>query len=272
VGPDDGHRLRAEFNVAIRTVTIDTEEGLARYGVGGAITWDSSPRGEYEEARLKGQLLVERRPAFELMETMRWESDRGFWWQKQHLERLAQSADYFGFLLDLGELDAALDQYVAPTDEATKVRLKLARTGEFDMEASGVVEPFCRDFAAARDVRAAVAAEPVSSQNVFLFHKTTNRDAYKRRLKRYPSAADVILVNQAGFVTESTTANVAVRRVNAWATPPIDHGLLGGIYRSRLLAEGVLVEDAITREELVAADEVALLNSVRGWSRARLLG
>lgn len=216
--------------------------------------------------------MVERRPAFEIMETMRWEPDRGFWWRKEHLERLAQSADYFGFLLDLGELEAALDQFAPPNDVATKVRLRVARGGEFDIEASSVLESFCHDFAAGPEVRVAVAAEPVSSQNVFLFHKTTNRDVYKRRLKRYPSAEDVILVNEAGFVTESTIANVAVRRADEWVTPPLEHGLLGGIFRSQLLAEGVLVEGAITRDELVAADDVALLNSVRGWSRARLLG
>ena len=272
VGPSKGGQARAEFNVAIRTVTIDAEEGLARYGVGGAVTWDSSPEGEYEEARLKAQLLIERRPPFQLVETMRWGPDRGYWWHQEHLERLAQSADYFGYPCDPAGVDAALEAAISDADSASRVRLTLDRDGEIAAEASEISYPFAADFEAGPEVRVAIAAEPVSSKNVFLFHKTTNRDPYARRMKRYPSADDVILVNESRCVTESSIANVAVRRDGVWVTPPLDDGLLGGVYRRYLLAEGVLVEGPIERDELVASEEVGLFNSVRGWCRARFLG
>jgi len=271
-GPSDDGTTLAEFNVAIRTVTIDSEEGLARYGVGGAVTWDSSPEGEYDEARLKAQLLMERRPEFELLETLRWEPDRGFWWHKDHLERLAQSADYFGYRCDVDDVEACLEAAVADLVSPTRVRLTLSRNGVAAAESAKLTTPFLDSFDAATEVRVALASRPVSSQNVFLFHKTTNRTPYTRRMKRYPSAEDVILANECDHITESVIANVVVRRDDTWLTPPVEAGLLGGIYRSQLLAEGVIEEGAITRVELLAADEVGLINSVRGWRRARLLG
>ena len=50
LAPPDAGGPRAHFNVAIRTVVIDREEGLASYGVGGGISKDSSPSAEYDEA------------------------------------------------------------------------------------------------------------------------------------------------------------------------------------------------------------------------------
>ena len=46
------------FSVAIRTVWIDSLTGLAEFGVGGGITWDSTPAGEYDECLVKARLLT----------------------------------------------------------------------------------------------------------------------------------------------------------------------------------------------------------------------
>ena len=53
----------------------------------------------------------------------------------------------------------------------------------------------------------AVDDEPVSSRNVFLFHKNTRRAVYDERLGRHAGADDVLLINERGEVTESTVAN-----------------------------------------------------------------
>lgn len=47
----------AQFNVAIRTVTVDREKGVAEFGVGSGVTHDSSAGGEYEECRTKARML-----------------------------------------------------------------------------------------------------------------------------------------------------------------------------------------------------------------------
>ncbi|TML39620.1 MAG: anthranilate synthase component I family protein [Actinobacteria bacterium] len=51
VGWVDGDSQRGELNVAIRTFWW--EEGRLCYGTGGAVTWDSTPEGEWAETELK---------------------------------------------------------------------------------------------------------------------------------------------------------------------------------------------------------------------------
>jgi para-aminobenzoate synthetase/4-amino-4-deoxychorismate lyase len=45
------------FSVAIRTAWVDRERGQVEFGVGGGITWDSSPEEEYAECAVKARLL-----------------------------------------------------------------------------------------------------------------------------------------------------------------------------------------------------------------------
>ncbi len=59
-------------------------------------------------------------------------------------------------------------------------------------------------------VRVGLAAKPVSAEDKFLFHKTTNRSVYDDAIASRPDCDDVILWNEAGEVTESTIANVVV--------------------------------------------------------------
>ncbi|WP_068776149.1 aminodeoxychorismate synthase component I [Paenibacillus sp. FJAT-26967] len=48
------------FNVAIRTVLVDSDKEQAVYGAGGGITWDSSAVDEYEELLTKSKILTYR--------------------------------------------------------------------------------------------------------------------------------------------------------------------------------------------------------------------
>jgi para-aminobenzoate synthetase component 1 len=57
IGWVDGDAGTGDLNVAIRTFWFD--EGQVHLGVGGAITWDSDPTGEWEETELKGRRLLE---------------------------------------------------------------------------------------------------------------------------------------------------------------------------------------------------------------------
>ncbi len=51
----------AQFNVAIRTVTVDRETAIAEFGVGSGVTHDSSSETEYEECRTKARFLADSR-------------------------------------------------------------------------------------------------------------------------------------------------------------------------------------------------------------------
>jgi para-aminobenzoate synthetase component 1 len=56
IGWVDADRARGDLNVAIRTFWID--DGDLCFGTGGAITWDSTPAGEWEETELKADRLL----------------------------------------------------------------------------------------------------------------------------------------------------------------------------------------------------------------------
>ncbi len=56
IGWVDADRSRAELNVGIRTFWVDGEDLC--FGTGGAITWDSTPEGEWAETELKAARLI----------------------------------------------------------------------------------------------------------------------------------------------------------------------------------------------------------------------
>jgi para-aminobenzoate synthetase/4-amino-4-deoxychorismate lyase len=254
---------RARFNVAIRTVALDAETASAEYGVGGGITWDSRAGAEYDETLAKARVLTARRPRFELIETLRHDPDTGFRRLAEHLARLRDSAQYFGFACDEAEVLAALHAAAGRVpDRVARVRLSLDRRGRLDAGAvpmSSSPEP----------VRLAIdTGNPVDPTDVTLFHKTTLRARYDNARSRHPDADDVVLVNVAGEITETTVANVAVLAEGLWWTPPLQSGLLPGTERAALLADGTLRERRVPLEHLLQADDVAVLSSVRGWRRA----
>ena len=262
LAPPGSGEPRARFNVAIRTAVVDADSGLAEFGVGGGITWDSSAEGEYEEALTKARVLAAPRPSFALIETLRFSPSEGFADLAEHLERLAASAAYFGFRYEREEVLRALE--AAAPEGPARVRLRLDRDGACSVETGPAPAP------AAGPVRVALDAEPVDPAEVWLYHKTTRREPYERRRRRRPDVDDVILVNTLGEVTETTIANLAVLLGGVWVTPPREAGLLAGTLRARLLREGRLRERRVRIEEARAASALALVSSVRGWREAVL--
>ena len=120
-------------------------------------------------------------------------------------------------------------------------------------------------------VRLVIDPEPVDPSSPWLFHKTTRRSPYEARAARHPEADDVVLVNDRGEVTETTIANLAVFSQGRWCTPPLSAGCLPGVERRRLLEGGRLVEQSLTVDDVVRAEALAVVNSLRGWRPAELL-
>jgi para-aminobenzoate synthetase/4-amino-4-deoxychorismate lyase len=263
VGPSAGG-VRSSFNVAIRTVTLDTETGSAEYGVGGGITWDSVATSEYDEVLAKARVLGTHRPSFELLETMRRDPGEPIRRLDEHRRRLERSAAYFGFRLDPAALDEALAAAGLAVEHPVRIRLRLARSGALDVAVTRL------DPSTPPAIRLAIDDATVDPSDPLLFHKTTLRDRYEAAKDRHPDADDVLLVNRDGEVTEASSSNVAVLLDGRWWTPPLRCGLLPGTERAALLAEGTLEERAITVDELLGADGLALLNSVGGWREATL--
>lgn len=249
---------KATFSVAIRTVTLDRATGKATCHVGSGVTWESVPRDEYAECLQKAAFLTSKRPRFELLESLLLEDD--FFLLDEHLSRLEASADYFGFRVDTTKLRQALLTYrrsLTPRQLPMKVRVLLAPNGAWRLE--GAPAP------PVRPVRLAVASAPVSDRDVFLFHKTTNRRVYERATSACSGFDDVLLWNERGEFTESTTANLVVLMKGHWLTPPVECGLLPGTFRTHLLATGILREAVLHKADIKSAEKVCLINSVRRW-------
>ena len=260
-GPD------AVFNVAIRTLLIDTRAGVAELGVGSGITYDSSAEAEYQECLLKAKFLSQNCCEFELLETLLFDSGSGYFLLDRHLSRLADSADYFGFRFDENEIRAALQHLVVSLPIGKlKVRLRLAHQGKIQIAS----EPLA-DFSDKQVLKAAVAREPVNRWDVFLFHKTTHREVYENRKATRPDCDDVLLMNEKGELTESTMANLAVRIGDKNYTPPVACGLLAGTFRAELLEQEKLFERVLHREDLRQAEAIFLINSVRRWMPVQIV-
>jgi para-aminobenzoate synthetase/4-amino-4-deoxychorismate lyase len=255
----------ARFSVAIRTATVDKATGVGTYGAGGGITIDSDADAEWAELVAKTEVLTVAPADFGLFETLRYESGTGYVNEQRHLRRLQESAAFLGIPLDYSAAKASLSSARGSLPAVARVRLALSRDGELSYQAAPLTED------AHEPLRLVIDQVPVDSQNGRLFHKTTRRAHYDDAHERYPHADDVILVNEAGEVTETTRANLAVQLDGVWYTPALTCGLLPGVERGRLLEEGRLVERVITRSMCERASALATLSSLRGWRRAVLL-
>jgi len=266
VSPND----EAAFSVAIRTVVVDRETGVAECGVGGGITFDSASAAEFEECEIKTRFLVTTRPEFEILESLLYESAEGYFLLDRHLARLAGSAQYFGFSAEPDRLRGDLLRASRQWPEGRyKVRLLVSRSGESRIEHAPIKsgDPATTP---PSPLKVCIAREPVDSRDPFLFHKTTHRAVYDRRIAAHPECDDVILINDRGEVTESTRANLVVDIHGTRYTPPIKSGLLPGIFREELLARGAIKERILRPDDVTNAQTVYLINSVRKWMRVCL--
>jgi para-aminobenzoate synthetase/4-amino-4-deoxychorismate lyase len=254
---------RAQFSVAIRTVTIDRERGTAVYNVGSGVVWDSEAGAEYDECLLKGEAVARKRPSFDLLESLRWTPEEGYFLLRRHVARLLRSAVYFEAAVGETAVLDALHAFAQTLTEASKVRLLLAQTGRLRVEAGPLAAGAVRE-----PVRLGLAAEPVHTDNVFLYHKTTQREVYAQAKASRPDCDEVVLWNERGEVTEATSANLVADVDGALVTPPVSSGLLAGTYREALLANGRIRERILTPANLERSEAIYLINSVRGWRTA----
>ena len=263
-----GPERRAAFSVAIRTIEIEAD-GRARYGVGGGVTWGSTPEGEWAETRTKALLLLQTREPFELLETLRWSPGEGFVLLERHLHRMESSARYFGFRFNREQAIEQLETAASGFGQSNwRVRLTSGAAGEVRVESKPLPD---RDPARqAKPWRVALAAQAVDSRDVFLFHKTTRRQVYEAALAQRPGCDEVILHNERGELTEGSFTNLVLELEGKRCTPPRESGLLAGTLREELLERGEIEERILTAEDLPKADRIWLINSVRGWVEAEI--
>ncbi len=270
----------AVFNVPIRTVVLN--EGRGEMGIGSGIVHDSDPEAEWRECLLKGKFLSDPRPDFQLIETILWQRDTGFWLLEHHLTRLAASAGYFDYPADLGAIRRQLQTASAAWEAAAvRVRLLLHQDGRIEIKAEPCDPPAALDLPAPIECapsvgrpRIIISSQATDSSWPFLYHKTTRRELYSRERQQAVDQGyyEVVFINENGEITEGSITNILIRRGQEFFTPPLGCGLLAGVCRAHLLSlhPGLITERPLRREDLAAADAIYLVNSVRGIVQVRL--
>ncbi len=248
------------FNVAIRTLTIDKKTGAGEIGLGSGIVWDSKPGNEYKEVILKSRFLTKPDQPFRLIETMLLK-DGIFLFKEEHLGRLEKSSRFFLFNFDRHKITLHLNKILKyyPRGEF-KVRLLLSKEGSVESE---VLPPAKQE----GEMKIIISEKRNHSADKFLYHKTTSRKVYDREYHKYIKQGffDVVFLNENEEICEGAISNIFLRKGNVWYTPEITCGLLPGIYRKFLLDNLEKVsETKLYLNDLIAADEIVLVNSVRG--------
>lgn len=100
------------------------------------------------------------------------------------------------------------------------------------------------------------------SSDIEYDHKYANREALDALRIAHPDTDDVI-IEQEGFLTDTTIANIAFYDGKQWITPK--KPLLRGTMRAKLIDEGWLKTKDIRREDLPKYTHVALMNAMIGF-------
>jgi len=248
------------FNVAIRTLELDGDRGTM--GIGSGIVIDSDPAAEFHECLLKAEFLTSSSKNFSLVETMLWHGDYPL--IEFHLDRLEDSAGYFGFPCDHAAVKAALVTYAESFADRKprKVRLLLNPDGELHL-----ANELLPETSVTKPLRIRIASNRTDPQDAMLFHKTTHRPLYAAAFKAATQAGfdDVLFLNLRGEVTEGSIHNIFIEKDGRLLTPPVECGLLAGVHRRHLLETRPDVSERVLHlEDLGHADAIYLSNAVRG--------
>ncbi|HKN21042.1 MAG TPA: aminodeoxychorismate synthase component I [Terracidiphilus sp.] len=272
------------FNVAIRTLELEGGLGTmcGTMGVGSGIVIDSDPAEEYRECLLKASfltgpahrttdsLIASQPDKLFLIETMLWNGAYPF--IELHLDRLTDSADYFGFSCDRAAIRTALEQHAQQFAESASRKVRLLMIDpEGNVEIGS--EPLPPNPDPNRVARVCISPHRTDPADPTLYHKTTQRPLYALEYLEAQRRGfdDVLFLNLRGEVTEGAISNVFVEKEGRWFTPPIECGLLAGVFRRHLLATRPEIEERVLfLNDLRQADGVYIANAVRGLRRVTI--
>lgn len=242
------------FSVPIRILQRKNGKENFKYRVGGAIVWDSDILDEWEETLTKTKFLNEN---FQIVETIKVKNGK-LTFAKEHFERMKNSAKYFNFKLPSIQPFKNTDK----TKEDYILRILLSKDGTISTEK--------KDLEQINNTKLiTISPITVNSQNEFLYHKTTYRpyfyDSYQKisRGKIY----DEIFFNEKGELTEGSRNNIILQIGGKLYTPPVNSGLLNGIYKQQMQN---ITEKILYKQDLEEAEKIFCVNSVRGMTEVHL--
>ena len=265
VRPDGNGGIAATFNVPIRTVVMRGTQ--ARCSIGSGITASAEAGAEWQEWLHKQAFLARASEPFEVLETLAL-VDGVYRHQAEHLARMAEAAQHFGYPWQPAAVHACLQSLAAQHGRGPwRVRLLLDRFGQPRAEAFAL-QP------TATPVRLQLAPRPLAEAHGEWVRFKTTRRAHYAAFAPAPGSGifDTVLFNAEGEITESTFGNLAMQMDDGrWLTPPLACGLLPGVGRAVALREGRVQEGVVRVQDLHRVRRWAFINSLRGWLDAELI-
>ena len=265
VRPDGHGGIAATFNVPIRTVVMRGTQ--ARCSIGSGITASAEAGAEWQEWLHKQAFLARASEPFEVLETLAL-VDGVYRHQAEHLARMAEAAQHFGYPWQPAAVHACLQALAAQHGSGPwRVRLLLDRFGQPRAEAFAL-QP------TASPVQLQLAPRPLAEAHGEWVRFKTTRRAHYAAFAPAPGSGifDTVLFNAEGEITESTFGNLAMQMDDGrWLTPPLACGLLPGVGRAVALREGRVQEGVVRVQDLHRVRRWAFINSLRGWLDAELV-
>ena len=250
----NGRRI---FNVAIRTIQL--HKGQAIYGVGGGITWDSTWESEYREVHQKAAVLYRKQVPFQLITTGKI-SQKHLLFKEEHIDRLRNAGRYFAYPFNPENLLQRIDAecQACHVEKDYRLRISISKSGDIDLccqELTPLSPAFCQ---------AQLCLQERSLQTPFTYFKTT----YRPHLT--VAKQEKIYHNENGELLETSIGNLILQIAGKLYTPPVNLGILPGIYRQHLLEKGKVEERVLTLKELAQAEAIYGCNAVRGLYKLSL--
>lgn len=256
------------WNIAIRTIELEHRTG--HLGIGGGIVLDSRPEEEYEECKTKARFLTEKKKLardFYLFESIYF-TGRIFRLLQYHKKRMEESAAYFRIPFSEEDFQYILERTILQSnDTPSRVRIELREDGGFRVSSFPLVE------LEKGSKTISIAPIPMNSENIFLYHKTSNRIEYDEIYKNRGENYDVLFLNEKEELTESCVHTIFIKIGNVYYTPAWESGLLPGTLRSYCLEKfpRLFQEKVLYRKDLENAERIVLGNSVRGFTECTYL-
>ncbi|KAI9279532.1 aminotransferase [Sporodiniella umbellata] len=224
---------------------------------------------------------------FELLETILYTPEEGFFLLEEHLDRILKAKRDFNridsttFEKELTKADIIEQLYkkVPKDGSCYRVRMLVNVDSKVTIEHTMLPKPICavslesiENATPCYDI--VLDTQPFSraQDDPWVRHKTTFRDMYNEARERTQcdwhaqgQPFDVVLWNTHQEVTETSIANIAVRYNQdgkiVWKTPPVESGLLPGVFRDFLLKNtDCLLEERISINDLKQAQKVNLVH------------
>jgi len=207
----------------------------------------------------------DRPPAdLKVIETMRWDRAHGFARLERHLSRCAATCQQFGIPFDAEAVRAALRHEAA--GEHMRVRLTIDLNGRIEVSATEI-----SGAPPSAPWRIALSKHRLRADDPWLRVKTTQRALYDRTRRDLPEHLDeIIFANERGEICEGTITNLFIDFGDGLITPPVSCGVLPGVLRAEMLANGKCREGVVTCAQVDQAEAIWAGNSVRGLIRCRL--